>query len=57
MSTLKTLVEYRKNLKSEEDGGVIRISQMKSDHSSNDNFFEEICKFRLTNRKIIIQTD
>ncbi|KAL8132364.1 hypothetical protein AgCh_008018 [Apium graveolens] len=49
MSTLESLVKYGKNLKKM----TIKILQMKSNHSSADDFFEEICRFRYMNRKII----
>ncbi|KAH9751717.1 F-box protein [Citrus sinensis] len=49
MSTLESLLKYGKNLKTM----VIRILQMKSSHSSSDDFFDEICRFRCMNRKIV----
>ncbi|KAI4367444.1 hypothetical protein MLD38_023183 [Melastoma candidum] len=49
MSTLESIVKYGKNLKKM----VIKISQMKSNHSSADDFFDDICKFRFINRKIV----
>lgn len=49
MSTLESLVKYGKNLKRM----VIKISQMKSSHSSADDFFDDICKFRFINRRIV----
>ncbi|XP_059430474.1 F-box protein At1g10780 [Corylus avellana] len=49
MSTLESLLKYGKNLKSM----VVKILQMKSNHSSADDFFDEICKFRYMNRKIV----
>ncbi|XP_044488545.1 F-box protein At1g10780-like isoform X2 [Mangifera indica] len=49
MSTLESLLKYGKNLKAM----VIRILQMKSSHSSSDDFFDEICRFRCINRKIV----
>lgn len=49
MSTLESLVKYGKNIKKM----TIKILQMKSNHSSADDFFEEICRFRYMNRKII----
>ncbi|CAA0831060.1 F-box protein [Striga hermonthica] len=49
MSTLESLIKYAKNLKKM----AIKILQMKSSHSSTDEFFEEICKFTYTNRKIV----
>ncbi|MBA0677118.1 hypothetical protein Goari_018539 [Gossypium aridum] len=49
MSTLESLLKYGKNLKMM----VIRILQMKSNHSSSDDFFDEICRLRFMNRKIV----
>ncbi|KAK1400711.1 F-box/RNI-like superfamily protein [Heracleum sosnowskyi] len=49
MSTLDSLLKYGKNLKKM----TIKILQMKSNHISADDFFEEICRFRNMNRKII----
>ncbi|XP_057977094.1 F-box protein At1g10780-like [Malania oleifera] len=49
MSTLESLVKYGKSLKKM----VIKILQMKSTHNSMDDFFEEICRFRYMNRKIV----
>ncbi|KAK3184886.1 hypothetical protein Dsin_032172 [Dipteronia sinensis] len=49
MSTLESLLKYGKNLKAV----VVRILQMKSSHSSSDDFFDEICRFRCMNRKIV----
>ncbi|CAK9151174.1 unnamed protein product [Ilex paraguariensis] len=49
IGTLESLVKYGKNLKKM----VIKILQMKSSHSSADDFFEEICCFRHINRKIV----
>ncbi|KAL1802767.1 hypothetical protein ACET3Z_031414 [Daucus carota] len=49
MSTLESLLKYGKNLKKM----TIKILQMKSNHSSADDFFEEICRFRYMNRQII----
>ncbi|KAM1092863.1 hypothetical protein ACFX19_020384 [Malus domestica] len=49
MSTLESLLKYGKNLKTM----VIKILQMKSSHSSADDFFDEICRFRHMNRKIV----
>ncbi|XWS55227.1 hypothetical protein CRYUN_Cryun10bG0156900 [Craigia yunnanensis] len=49
MSTLESLLKYGKNLKTM----VIRILQMKSSHSSTDDFFDEICRLRFMNRKIV----
>ncbi|KAL0307375.1 UNVERIFIED_CONTAM: F-box protein [Sesamum calycinum] len=49
MSTLDSLMKYAKNLKKM----TIKILQMKSSHSSADDFFEDICRFRYMNRKIV----
>lgn len=49
MNTLESLIKYGKNLKTV----VIKILQMKSSHNSADDFFEEICRFRYLNRKIV----
>ncbi|EYU35444.1 hypothetical protein MIMGU_mgv1a007155mg [Erythranthe guttata] len=49
MTTLKSLIKYAKSLKKMS----IRILQMKSNHSSADDFFEDICKFRHRNYKIV----
>ncbi|KDP38880.1 hypothetical protein JCGZ_05037 [Jatropha curcas] len=49
MSTLESLLKYGKSIKSM----VIRILQMKSNHSSADDFFDEICRFQRMNRKIV----
>ncbi|KNA05810.1 hypothetical protein SOVF_186720 [Spinacia oleracea] len=49
MSTLESFVKYARNLKKM----VIKILQMKSSHSSTDDFFEEVCRFRYMNRKIV----
>ncbi|XP_062029271.1 F-box protein At1g10780 isoform X2 [Rosa rugosa] len=49
MSTLESLLKYGKNLKSM----VIKVLQMKSNHSSADDFFDEICRFTCMNRKIV----
>ncbi|EOX97337.1 F-box/RNI-like superfamily protein isoform 2 [Theobroma cacao] len=49
MSTLESLLKYGKNLKTM----GIRILQMKSSHSSTDDFFDEICRLRFMNRKIV----
>ncbi|XP_057965610.1 F-box protein At1g10780-like [Malania oleifera] len=49
MSTLESLVKYGKSL----NKMLIKILQMKSTHNSTDDFFEEICKFRYMNRKIV----
>ncbi|KAI3789094.1 hypothetical protein L2E82_01881 [Cichorium intybus] len=49
MSTLESLVKFGKTLKKMK----IRILRMKSGHSSADDFFEEICRFRYMNHKLI----
>ncbi|XP_058219403.1 F-box protein At1g10780-like [Rhododendron vialii] len=49
MNTLELMVKYGKNLKKM----TVRILDMKSSHSSADDFFQEICKFRCLNRKIV----
>ncbi|KAK6143750.1 hypothetical protein DH2020_024098 [Rehmannia glutinosa] len=49
MSTLDSLIKYAKNLKKM----TIKILQMKSSHSSADEFFEDVCRFRYMNRKIV----
>ena len=49
MNTLESLVKYGRNLKKM----TIRILDMKSSHSSADDFFQDICRFRYLNRKIV----
>ncbi|XP_050208996.1 F-box protein At1g10780 isoform X2 [Mercurialis annua] len=49
MSSLESLLKYGKRLSSM----AIRILQMKSNHSSADDFFDEICRFQRMNRKIV----
>ncbi|KAL2342181.1 hypothetical protein Fmac_010121 [Flemingia macrophylla] len=49
MSTLESLLKYGKYVRTM----VIKILQMKSSHSSVDDFFDEICRFRCMNRKIV----
>ncbi|KAK9076423.1 hypothetical protein SSX86_004760 [Deinandra increscens subsp. villosa] len=49
MSTLESLVKFGKKLKKMK----IKILQMKSGHCSADDFFEEICKFRFMNHKLV----
>lgn len=49
MSTLDSLVKYATSLRKM----TIKILQMKSSHSSADDFFEDICKFCYMNRKIV----
>ncbi|XP_010939368.1 F-box protein At1g10780 [Elaeis guineensis] len=49
LNTLESLVMYSAKLRHM----VIRISQMKNCHESADDFFEEICKFKHMNYKIV----
>lgn len=49
MNTLESFIKYAKNLKAL----VINILRMKSSHSSADDFFDDICKFRYCNPKIV----
>ncbi|KAL8535517.1 hypothetical protein ACS0TY_011229 [Phlomoides rotata] len=49
MSTLDSLIRYAENLKKM----TIKILQTKSSHSSADEFFEDICRFRYMNCKIV----
>ncbi|KAF4347267.1 hypothetical protein F8388_010579 [Cannabis sativa] len=49
MSTLESFLKFGKYLKTM----TIKILQMKSNHSSADDFFDEICRFRYMNRKIV----
>ncbi|KAK7331626.1 hypothetical protein VNO80_28363 [Phaseolus coccineus] len=49
MSTLESMLKYGKNLRTM----VIKILQMKSTHSSADDFFDEICRFRYMNHRIV----
>ncbi|CAJ1938285.1 unnamed protein product [Sphenostylis stenocarpa] len=49
MSTLESLVKYGKSLRSM----VIKILEMKSCHTSADDFFDEICRFRYINHNIV----
>jgi len=49
MSTLESMLKYGKNLRTM----VIKILQMKSSHSSADDFFDEICRFRYMNHRIV----
>ncbi|KAI3715871.1 hypothetical protein L6452_22859 [Arctium lappa] len=49
MSTLESLVKFGKRLKKMK----IKILRMKSGHSSADDFFEEICRFRYKHHKLI----
>ncbi|KMT08398.1 hypothetical protein BVRB_6g140760 [Beta vulgaris subsp. vulgaris] len=49
MSTLESFVKYAGNLKKM----AIKILQMKSSHSSTDDFFAEVCRFSYMNRKIV----
>ncbi|CAN4110658.1 unnamed protein product [Withania somnifera] len=49
MSTLESFINYGKKLRKMR----IKILQMKSNHSSTDDFFEEICRFTRMNRRIV----
>ncbi|KAF5743912.1 F-box protein [Tripterygium wilfordii] len=49
LTTLDSLLKYGKNLKSM----VIRILQMRSSHSSADDFFDEIYRFKCVNHKMV----
>lgn len=49
MNTLESLVKFAKNLKKMK----MKILQMRSGHSSADEFFEEICRFRSMNHNLI----
>ncbi|XP_071717741.1 F-box protein At1g10780-like [Rutidosis leptorrhynchoides] len=49
MSTLESMVKFGKKLKKMK----IRILQMKSNHSSADDFFEDICRFKSMNQKLV----
>ncbi|XP_076891485.1 F-box protein At1g10780-like [Bidens hawaiensis] len=49
MSTLEALVKFGNNLKKMK----IKILQMRSAHCSVDDFFEEVCKFRFMNHKLV----
>ncbi|XP_038887588.1 F-box protein At1g10780 [Benincasa hispida] len=49
MNTLESFIKYAKNLKSL----VINILRMKSSHSSADDFFDDICKFRCCNPTVV----
>lgn len=49
MTTLDSLIRYAKKLRKM----TIRILQMKSSHSSADDFFEDICRFKCMNYKIV----
>ena len=49
MNTLESFLKYGKNLKTM----VIKIVQMKSGHSSADEFFEEVWQFKCMNDKIV----
>ncbi|CAN6465951.1 unnamed protein product [Victoria cruziana] len=51
MNTLESLVKYSRRLRRM----VIRVSQMKNCNESADKFFEEICKFKIRNRKVKIE--
>lgn len=47
MNTLESLIMHSTNLRKM----AIKILQMKSSHSSTDDFFDEICRFTYLNRK------
>jgi len=49
LNTLESLVKYSEKLRKL----VIRILQMKSCHDAADDFFEEICRFKFMNNKIV----
>ncbi|OAP14352.1 hypothetical protein AXX17_AT1G10940 [Arabidopsis thaliana] len=49
MNTLESLVKYARGLKRM----VIRILRMKSNHSSADDFCDDICKFRHMNEHLV----
>lgn len=49
INTLESLIRYGKKLKKMK----IRILDMKSNHSSVDDFFEEICKFKCLNPRVV----
>ncbi|PHT97883.1 F-box protein [Capsicum chinense] len=49
MNTLESLINYGKKLRKMR----IKILQMKSSHTSADDFFEEICRFRGMNCRIV----
>ncbi|KAF7803639.1 F-box protein [Senna tora] len=49
MNTLESLLKYGKNMRTM----VIKILQMKSSHSSADDFFDEVCRFRYLNHKLV----
>ncbi|TKY71334.1 F-box protein [Spatholobus suberectus] len=49
MSPLESLLKYGKSLRTM----VIKILQMKSSHSSADDFFDEICRLRYMNHEIV----
>ncbi|KAJ6847052.1 F-box protein [Iris pallida] len=49
MNTLESLVRCGERLRKV----VIRISQMKNCHDAADEFFEEICRFKFMNQKIV----
>ncbi|XP_077213747.1 F-box/RNI-like superfamily protein isoform X2 [Tasmannia lanceolata] len=49
MSTLESLVKYGSKVRRI----VIRVSQMKNCHGSADDFFEEVCRFKHMNHKIV----
>ncbi|XP_061365765.1 F-box protein At1g10780 [Gastrolobium bilobum] len=49
MNTLESLLMYGKSLRTM----VIRILEMKSCYNSDDEFFDDICRFRYMNRNIV----
>jgi len=49
ISTLESLLKYGKVIKSM----AIRILQMRSSHSSADDFFDEICRFQRMNHNTV----
>ncbi|KAG9156316.1 hypothetical protein Leryth_009186 [Lithospermum erythrorhizon] len=49
MNTLESLVKYARKLKKMS----IKILQMKSSHSSADDFFEDIWRFKCINRRVV----
>ncbi|CAL1352650.1 unnamed protein product [Linum trigynum] len=49
INTLESLLKYGRNMKTM----AIRILQMKSSHSSADDFFDDICRFQRLNHKIV----
>lgn len=49
INTLESFLKYGRNLKLM----VIKILQMKSSYSCTDDFFDEICRFRYMNHRIV----